>query len=70
MAPVLTAVEDWCSCGHGSGQHVGSTGRCRAQDSYELPCQCPSFEHDVNLDEGTDDDFNEFDPDDEQRGQP
>jgi hypothetical protein len=61
---------DPCSCGHTAARHVNTTGRCRERDSYSQPCECPSFEHDVNTDEHPDDDFNMFDPDDEGRGQP
>jgi hypothetical protein len=53
-----------------AARHVNTTGRCRERDSYLQPCECPSFEHDVNTDEHPDDDFNEFDPDGEGRGQP
>jgi hypothetical protein len=67
------AARQWpdpCSCRHTDDAHHQRTGRCLGIDSYGLPCQCPSFEHDVNTDEHEDDDFNEFDPDNEQRGQP
>lgn len=39
---------DWCTCFHLDTQHDDLTGPCEAEDSYGLPCQCPSFEHDPN----------------------
>jgi hypothetical protein len=57
----LAAWPDSCLCGHQPVEHVNSTGRCRARDSYEQPCECPSFERDPNLDDDPDDsdDFDE-----------
>jgi hypothetical protein len=54
---------DVCTCSHGIADHVHSRGRCRERDSYRLPCECPSFEHDPNDDERPDSDWNEFEPD-------
>lgn len=60
MTAVALALEDRCTCGHSASQHVGSRGRCRAQDSYDLPCECPSFEHDPNADDDSADEADTF----------
>ena len=65
---MLTRDLDFCTCFHAAVSHVNGDGRCRDDDSYGLPCGCPSFEHDPNLDEkalGPDDDWDPSNPDGE-----
>jgi len=33
-----------CECGHREDEHVNADGRCMGTDSYDCPCDCPSFE--------------------------
>ncbi len=33
-----------CGCHHTPDRHVDGTGRCRAPDSYGVPCTCPAYE--------------------------
>jgi hypothetical protein len=45
-------MHDLCTCFHGAHRHAdGGIGRCQANDSYDQPCACPSFEHDPTSDE-------------------
>lgn len=61
---MTATAEDYCTCGHGTSRHLNSAQRCRGLDSYESPCECPSFEHDPEQD---DEDAAEDDYADERR---
>jgi hypothetical protein len=44
-AQPLPAPGDLCECDHYRGEHRRrGEGRCRALDSYGIPCACPSVE--------------------------
>lgn len=37
-----------CACGHDYADHKRYGGSCKGLDSYECPCECPSYEVDEN----------------------
>lgn len=38
-----------CGCKHAYGDHKRHGGHCKELDSYDCPCQCPSYEADENI---------------------
>jgi hypothetical protein len=42
--PTTNALR-WCSCAHVYDVHLNG-GKCRDEDAYGYPCECPSFDSD------------------------
>jgi hypothetical protein len=38
---------DMCACGHHRSTHPRGRGRCRATDSYGIPCACDEYGADL-----------------------
>lgn len=57
-APVIYRLSDQpgdayvmpCSCGHRYDEHATHSQRCQGLDSYDCPCECPSYEANPNDD--------------------
>lgn len=37
-------LSDCCDCNHYRDQHAPGGQHCQALDSYQCPCECPSFQ--------------------------
>lgn len=37
-----------CACGHEYNEHQRYGSHCKGVDSYQCPCECPSYEADEN----------------------